>query len=90
MLKKHDLANDRSKKHKQNHEIYKSILEQVYAKIRMKNSLGHSQMVYTISPIQPGKPLINVQHALMYICRKLQSGNFKTYVIHNVLNVDWS
>jgi hypothetical protein len=90
VLKIHELLNERARKHKKNHEIYKELLEQIYTKIKNKNQLGHVNMTYLISPIIPGKPLINIEHAMMYICRKLNAGNFKTRVSNNIIYIEWS
>lgn len=85
-----DLSKIRNKKHNKNHEIYKEILENICNKIHMKNRLGHVNMTYVLSPIMPGKPLVNIEHAMMYIIRKLKAGKFKVTVMNNILFIDWS
>lgn len=91
ILQTNDLKTLQTKKHNTNKEIYKELLHQVYTKIKLKNSLGHSQLLYQLSPIIPGKPLINVEHALLYITRKLQYGKFKvSRYFYNTIIIDWS
>ena len=91
ILQTNDLKTSQSKKHNINKEIYKELLQQVYSKIRFKNSFGHTQFLYRLSPIIPGKPLVNVEHALMYITRKLQSGKFRvSRYFYNTIFIDWS
>ena len=90
VLQTQELVTRRTKKHSKNHEIYKELLQCVYNKIKMKNELGHLSMMYVLSPIMPGKPLINLDHAIMYITKKLKAGNFKIQCANNVLYIDWS
>mgnify|MGYP006135516715 CR=1 FL=1 len=71
-------------------EIYKELLNHIYAKIHEKNKNGFKSLIYLLCPIALGKPLINIDHASSYIYKKLIRGNFKVNIIYNKIYVDWS
>ena len=90
VLSVNELKKTKQNRHKQNKQLYKEILEHIYMKIQNKNSQGYTSLVYMISPVALGKPLINVAHATTYVSRKLIQGQFKINVIHNKIHIDWS
>lgn len=90
VLQTQELNKERVKRHMANKEIYKEILLHIYTKIKLKNQSNQFFLVYHLSPIMLGKPLINIDHALMYIVKKLNAGKFKTFVQHNSIYIDWA
>jgi len=90
VLSVNELKDQSKLKHKRNKELYKELLYSVYEKIKIKNKKGLHSLIYILRPIIPGKPLINTDHAGVYIQRKLSEGNFKTHIIHNKIYIDWS
>ena len=90
ILQTKELTTVAQQKHHKNHEVYKDILQEVYRRIKYKNSIGYKQLVYNISPVLLGKPLINIEHAGIYITRKLIAGEFKVQLMYNKLFIDWS
>ena len=90
ILSVHELKKAQSAKCLKHKEVYKEILNTIYFKIKEKNKNGYTNLVYLISPIRPGKPLINIEHACTYINKKLTQGNFKVNIVQNKIFVDWS
>ena len=78
----------RSEKHK---EIYREFLKETHARIKRRNEIGHTNLMYTVPPITFGKPLYNVNLAIQYISAKLTEGNFKVTLLHGTtMHIDWS
>jgi hypothetical protein len=90
VLSVHELKEANKHKHVKNKTMYKELLNHIYEKIQQKNKNGITFLVYTVSPVYLGKPLLNVEHACAYICKKLAQGNFKTRLIFNKIYIDWS
>ena len=90
ILSVHELKKAQSAKRLKNKELYKELLNGIYFKIKEKNKNGYTNLVYIISPIIPGKPLVNIEHACTYIYKKLTQGNFKVNIVTNKIFIDWS
>jgi hypothetical protein len=90
ILSVNELKQEKKNKHDKNKQIYREILTQVYSKIQQKNKEGYTFLIFLISPIVPGKPLINIHNASIYIYKKLIKGNFKVNIQGNKMYIDWS
>lgn len=90
VLSVNELKEESKLKLKKNKELYKELLNNIYKKIQKKNKEGLYSLIYILRPIIPGKPLINIDHAGVYIQKKLSQGKFKTQIIHNKIYIDWS
>ena len=86
-----DLNQTQKDKHKQNKEIYRSILADCEKKIKYQNSLGNTQTVFKVPYMKFDTPLYNITHAMMYVIRKLKENGFKIANVHeNGLHVMWN
>lgn len=76
---------------KRNHDYYKSILDNVYKRIKIRNSKKYTYLIYSINPIQFGMPLLNVDHAIKYILKKLCKGGFQVVRMnYNTIYCNWN
>lgn len=87
----HDLQ-QRRQEHKQNsHEIYRSILRDIYKTIEERDVAGKRNMVYRVPVIVYGNTRYRVSTAVCYIIQQLSKGGFIVFPHeNNLLYIDWS
>jgi len=86
-----DIHNRHLERKKQNHQIYKTILVDVYKNIDNKDTLGKYNTIYRIPCVVYGNSKYNISTAVHYIIRKLSKGGFVVFPHdNNVLYIDWS
>ena len=76
-LHANDLEKKQKEKHKENHKIYKQLLEDCEKKIEYQSSIGNTLFVYQVPYMKMGFPIYNITHAIMYIIRKLKENGFQ-------------
>ena len=90
MLHVSELKNTSLKKAKSNKQVYKTLLEKCYTQIKQKNDNCATNTIFTLPPFSLGLPLYNMDHAVLYILRKLQQGGFYIRVLtQNKIYIDW-
>ena len=91
MLKASELHSVRDDKTKRNREMYKQLFEDVCKKIRKVNMKGSYTLMHSVKYITVGLPLYNVDHAVLYIIRKLTKGGFEVQrITENTIYITWS
>ena len=91
MLTADDLLKTRNIRAENNKEIYREFLKEAHTRIKRRNELKCTSLLYTVPPITFGKLLYNVNHAIQYISNKLRQGNFKVTLLHGTtMHIDWS
>tara|TARA_B100001094_G_scaffold280655_1_gene291610 strand:+ start:8991 stop:9320 length:330 start_codon:yes stop_codon:yes gene_type:complete len=91
MLHVSDLNKTSLKKVNSNKKIYNTLLEKCYSQIKQKNENMITNMIYILPPFGLGLPLYNMDHAMLYIMRKLDKGGFYIRLCsQNKLYIDWN
>jgi len=91
MLHVSDLNKTSLKKENSNKQIYIHILQKCYSQIKQKNDNVCTNLIFILPPFGLGLPLYNMEHAMLYIMRKLEKGGFYIRLLEtNKLYVDWN
>ena len=90
MLKVDDLLDIQRSKRNQEKEIFETILQDCYKRIKSRNSFGGKTLEYNVPPFIMDAPLYNIDKAVRYIEKKLKKGGFKVHFKSNALNIDWA
>ena len=91
MLRVSDLNKTSLKKANSNKQIYISLLEKCYSQIKQKNDNMCTNLIFTLPPFGLGLPLYNMDHAMLYIMRKLEKGGFYIRLLEqNKIYIDWN
>ena len=86
-----DLRDRRNEHNKHAHEVYRSILRDVFAAIEDKDNIGKRNTMYRVPFIVYGNSRYKVATAVNYIIRKLSEGGFVVFPHdNNLLYIDWS
>ena len=86
-----DIRNLHLERRKQNHQIYKTILRDVYKTIERKDLQGKLNTTYRIPGVVYGNTKYHVSTAVLYVIQKLSEGGFVVFPHEgNLLYIDWS
>ena len=87
----HDIHLRHLERKKHSHQIYKTLLRDVFKYIEQKDDQGKYNYVYRLPCVVYGNPKYNITTAAVYIMRKLTEGGFVVYPYDgNMLYIDWS
>lgn len=87
----HDIHERHVERKKQTHQIYRTLLRDVFKSIEQKDEQGKYNHIYRIPCVVYGNPKYNIATAATYIIRKLTQGGFVVYPYEgNMLYIDWS
>lgn len=90
-MKADDLLKTIKQKTNFHKEIYKEFLHNCHEKIKQANERSNTNVLFTIPPLSLGKPLYDVSHAMQYVMRKLNEGDFKVQHLYGTtLYIDWT
>tara|TARA_Y100000389_G_scaffold198012_1_gene233699 strand:+ start:2906 stop:3475 length:570 start_codon:yes stop_codon:yes gene_type:complete len=78
-----DIHKMRDKRVEREYKSYERILERVYKRIRLVESVGQSDTIYDVPPLVMGMPLYSQEYAINYILQNLKSSGFKSYYMGN-------
>lgn len=85
-----ELKEKEKERHKQNKEIYRSILADCEKKIKYQNSIGNKRTLLKIPYMKFDTPLYNITHAMLYVIRKLkQNGFIMINIYENEIYISW-
>jgi hypothetical protein len=91
MLDARDLNKERNDIKKKTKQVYKTILEKCYNKIKAANINNQTFITYRLNPIHLGEPLYDITYAIRYLQHKLKKGHFKVTVYSQCsIFIDWS
>lgn len=87
----HELVDrHRSRKHEQ-HQIYRTILQDVFRKIKEKDDQQMYNLIYRVPSVVYGNPNYKSKTCIVYIINKLVKNEFVSFPYKdNLLYVDWS
>ncbi len=87
----HELVNrHKSRKHEQ-HQIYRTILQDVYTKIKEKDEKRLYNLVYRVPSVVYGNASYKSKTCIIYIVKKLVENEFLSFPYKdNLVYVDWS
>ena len=87
----HELVNrHKSRKHEQ-HQIYRTILQDVYTKIKEKDEKRLYNLVYRVPSVVYGNASYKSKTCIIYIVKKLVENEFVSFPYKdNLVYVDWS
>jgi hypothetical protein len=87
----HDLYEKYKKRKKHDHEIYRTILQEVYSKIEESFNKKKYNVLYRVPHIVYGNSIYDIKYCLYYITTKLVNNGYIVYPYqHNYLIIDWS
>lgn len=87
----YDLHQRRQEHKQQSHEIYRTILRDVYKSIEDRDLTGKRNIVYRVPVIVYGNTRYRVSTAVCYIIQQLSKGGFIVFPHeNNLLYIDWS
>lgn len=94
MLTVRELQEQRHAKARVNHDTYKLLLRQVQDRLRARAENKCTDMVWSVPPFVPGRPVYTTRHAARYVSEKLRRGGFDVSVASSedvhILYVTWS
>ena len=86
-----DLYDRRNDHNKHAHEVYRTILRDVFATIEERDNRGKRNTMYRVPMIVYGNSRYKVATAVHYVIRKLSDGGFVVFPHdNNMLYIDWS
>jgi hypothetical protein len=86
-----DLYTRRNDQNKLSHEVYRSILRDVYTIIEDRDNTGKRNAMYRVPFIVYGNSRYKMSTAVHYLIRKLSEGGFVVFPYdQNLLYIDWS
>lgn len=86
-----DIRKLHDERRKHHHQIYKTILREVYKLIESKDAIGKLNTFYRVPCVVYGNTSYSVSTAVLYIIRKLSEGGFVVFPHDgNLLYIDWS
>lgn len=86
-----ELYDKRAEQKRENHEVYRSILRDVYDTIDRRDNEGKRNTIYRVPFIVYGNSRYRVSTAVHYIIQKLAQGGFVVFPHEqNILYIDWS
>lgn len=87
----YDLQQRRQEQQQNSHEIYRSILRDIYKNIEERDNAGKRNTVYRVPFIVYGNTRYRVSTAVCYIIQQLSKGGFIVFPHEsNLLYIDWS
>jgi hypothetical protein len=87
----HDLRLIHKERNKNDHQIYKTLLHEVFKLIQQKDASGKYNTLYKIPCVVYGNSRYKIATAVNYIIRKLTEGGFVVYPYEGtMLYIDWS
>jgi len=87
----HDLQQRRHEQQQNSHEIYRSILKDIYKMIEERDKNGKRNTVYRVPFVVYGNSRYRVSTAVCYIIQQLSKGGFIVFPHDsNLLYIDWS
>lgn len=87
----HDLRLIHKERNKNDHQIYRTLLHEVFKLIQQKDASGKYNTLYKIPCVVYGNARYKIATAVNYIIRKLTEGGFVVYPYEGtMLYIDWS
>jgi hypothetical protein len=88
MLYVKDLESNKGQDRKK--ELFKTILDECYRKIKTKHKDNIRFLRFVIPVIKIGYPLYNLGELVAYVYKKLKKGGFRVQLLsENKLYIDW-
>lgn len=85
-----DIHRMRDKRMEREYKSYERMLERVYKRIRLVESVGKSDTVYDVPAFVMGMPLYSQEYAINYILQNLDKSGFKCYYMGNAyIFISW-
>lgn len=87
----HDLQHRRHEQQQNSHQIYRSILKDIYKMIEERDNNGKRNTIYRVPFVVYGNSRYRVSTAVCYIIQQLSKGGFIVFPHEsNLLYIDWS
>lgn len=85
-----DIHRMRDKRIEREYKAYERMLERVYKRIRLVESVGQSDTIYDVPAFVMGMPVYSQEYAVNYILQNLDRAGFKCYYMGNAyIFISW-